>query len=57
MDALYTVKDVREYLQISQSRAYQLISTGEIPHVKIGSVLRVRGSDLAAYLESNLVKA
>ncbi len=50
--ALYTVADIQEMLKISRGRAYELVSTGEIQHVRIGKLLRVRADDLEAYLAS-----
>jgi excisionase family DNA binding protein len=49
---LYTVADIQEMLKISRGRAYELVSTGEIQHVRIGKLLRVRADDLEAYLAS-----
>ena len=49
---LYTVAEVQEILRIGKSRAYQLVQSGEIPHVRIGKLLRVRADDLERYLES-----
>jgi len=49
---LYTVAEVQGMLKIGKSRAYQLVQSGEIPHVRIGKLLRVRATDLDAYLES-----
>jgi excisionase family DNA binding protein len=49
---LYTVAEVQRMLKISRGRAYELLSTGQIPDVRIGKLLRVRGADLEAYLES-----
>ena len=48
---LYTVAEVQGMLKIGKSRAYQLVQSGEIPHVRIGKLLRVRATDLDAYLE------
>ena len=49
---LYTVAEVQEMLKIGKSRAYQLVQSGEIPHVRIGKLLRVPADDLERYLES-----
>ena len=48
---LYTVAEVQEILRIGKSRAYHLVQSGEIPHVRIGKLLRVRADDLERYLE------
>ncbi len=49
---LDTVTEVQGMLKIEKSRAYQLVQSGEIPHVRIGKLLRVRAADLDAYVES-----
>ncbi len=49
---LYTVAEVQGMLKIGKSRAYQLVQSGEIPHVRIGKLLRVRADDLERYLET-----
>ncbi len=54
---LYTVADIQEMLKISRGRAYELVQSGEIPHVRIGKLLRVRADHLEAYLESSTVSS
>lgn len=49
---LYKVKEVAEMLGIGRSKAYDLIRAGDIPAVRVGSSLRVRGEDVLAYVES-----
>ena len=49
---LYTVADIQGMLKISRGRAYELVQSGEIPHLRVGKLLRVRAADLDAYLES-----
>jgi excisionase family DNA binding protein len=51
MDRLLKVEEMQEQLNISRSFAWKLIYSGEIPHVKIGRCVRVRGSDVAAFVE------
>ncbi len=57
MEKLYSVKDVQEILGISRGHAYALLNAGEIPYVRVGKCLRVRETNLEAYLERNLVPA
>ena len=57
MEKLYSVKDLQELLGISRGHAYALLSDGEIRYLRVGKCLRVRETDLAAYLERNLVPA
>jgi excisionase family DNA binding protein len=50
-DPLLKVVDVARRLNISRSKAYQLVKSGEIPTVHIGSKLvRVREPDLQEYI-------
>jgi excisionase family DNA binding protein len=43
--------DVAELLNVSRKTAYRLIERGELSAVRIGTSVRVRPEDLAAYLE------
>jgi len=45
--------EVAALLRISRSFAYQLMQTGEIPVVRIGTACRVRQQDLEEYIEKN----
>ena len=51
MDKLLTVKDLQDRLRISRSMAWKLVYSGEIPHVKIGRCVRVRESDVLAFVD------
>ena len=48
--------EVAEILHISTSFAYTLMRRGEIPTVRIGSVVRVRPEDLERYIHEQAVK-
>ncbi|MCB2178407.1 helix-turn-helix domain-containing protein [bacterium] len=48
---LLRISQVAEALGISRSFAYNLINKGEIPHVKIGSAIRVKRDDLLSYID------
>jgi excisionase family DNA binding protein len=49
---LLRVMEVAERLQISRSKAYELIESGAMPHYRIGGSVRVAEEQLQAYLES-----
>jgi excisionase family DNA binding protein len=51
---LFSLNDVAEYLSCSRTHAHKLISNGSIPSLKLGTLRRVRKSDLDAYIESRL---
>lgn len=42
--------EVAEILKVSTAMAYTLLKRGEIPSVKIGSLVRVRRGDLERYI-------
>jgi excisionase family DNA binding protein len=46
-----TVATAADYLACSRAQVYQLISRGELPATRVGADLRVRRSDLDAYLD------
>lgn len=50
MDRLMTVKDLTEYLQLSQSSIYQLIRKSSIPVMKIGRQWRFRKEEIDKWL-------
>jgi excisionase family DNA binding protein len=45
------VPEVAEFLQIGRTRAYELVSSGEIPYVRIGRSVRVSRRELERWLE------
>jgi excisionase family DNA binding protein len=42
--------EIAEILQVSRALAYSLLQRGEIPAIRIGSVVRVRRIDLDQYI-------
>jgi excisionase family DNA binding protein len=56
MDKFYTVPEVAELLKISQSKMYRLVQKGVIPYIKIGRNVRIRESDLLAWIDQNYVQ-
>jgi excisionase family DNA binding protein len=49
---LLSLKEVGQELGMSKGWVYQRISSGEIPHVKLGHNIKVNREDLEAYLEA-----
>ena len=49
--ALLTVRQVAELLGVCTAIVYRLIDRGELAHVRVSNAIRVKGSDLAAFLE------
>ena len=44
------VRDIAKRLALSESKVYQLIRSGELPHYKLGGALRVSEEQLMDYL-------
>lgn len=51
---LLRANEVAKILNVSLALAYRLMQMGEIPCIRIGTAVRVRPEDLAAYIEANL---
>ena len=51
--AIMTVKDVAEYLRMSEAKIYKLVKEGVLPVVRIGKSWRFRKDLLDAWLESS----
>jgi len=55
-DRILTVPQIAEYLQLSKSKIYYLISRKQFPHLKLGKNVRVRESDLQKWLNQRIEK-
>jgi excisionase family DNA binding protein len=55
LDNIMTIPEVARYLKISKSKVYSLVQRRKIPHVRIGRNVRVRQSDLRAWIEKNVI--
>lgn len=44
--------EVARILNVSRSMVYQLIRSGDIPVIKVRSVLRIRPADLQSYIKN-----
>jgi excisionase family DNA binding protein len=47
-----TPQEVADHLRVSKMTVYRLLKSGEMPSVRIGRSLRVRESDLHAFLRA-----
>jgi excisionase family DNA binding protein len=52
-----TVSEVAVALRVSNMTVYRLVSSGELPAVRIGRSVRLRADDVEAYLSGRLIKA
>jgi excisionase family DNA binding protein len=48
---LLKAKEVADILQVSRSMAYRMMQREEIPTVRVGSAVRIRGSDLEEFIK------
>ena len=56
-DGLLSLNDLAQYLSCSRSYAAMLIAEGTIPSFKLGTLRRIRKSDVDAYVERQLSKS
>ncbi len=52
MDELYTVKEVSKILKVNVHKVYELINSGLLPALKLGSI-KIRRESLLRFLEEN----
>lgn len=52
----YTIREAAVILKIHRATAYRLVQRGELPVVRIGSVLRVPARELQRLLERGAVE-
>ncbi|HEY2427646.1 MAG TPA: helix-turn-helix domain-containing protein [Acidimicrobiales bacterium] len=52
-----TVAEVARSLRVSNMTVYRLISSGELPAVRVGKSYRLREEDVDAYLASRYTQA
>lgn len=51
MDILYTIEEVATYLKVDPKTVRNWIDDGKIVSIKIGRLVRIRESDLQAFIE------
>jgi excisionase family DNA binding protein len=57
MDGLMTVREVADFLRVSQDKVQDLIKSGRLPSVKIDRCRRIPRRGLAEFLATRLVGA
>lgn len=56
MEAEYiTVREIAERLNLSKSRAYQLVESGDLPCIRIGSCIRIGRAAFESWLKTKSV--
>jgi excisionase family DNA binding protein len=52
-DQIMTIKDVSDYLKLSEKTAYRLASDGKLPGFKVGGSWRFKLSDIELWIEKS----
>ena len=52
-DRLWTVAEVADHMRVSNMTVYRLIKAGELPAIRVGKNYRIRGKELADYIEDS----
>jgi excisionase family DNA binding protein len=53
----YTVAEVAQVLRVSNMTVYRLISSGQLPAVRVGKSYRLREEDVSRYLSARFIEA
>lgn len=51
MEHLMTILELREFLNISRSKAYDLVKINGFPTIKVGKSIRIYKNDLIEWLQ------
>ncbi|MCA9473537.1 MAG: helix-turn-helix domain-containing protein [Pseudomonadales bacterium] len=54
---IMTVKEVAEYLKITEKTAYRLTAEGKIPGFKVGGAWRFRRTEIETWIENQSKKS
>ena len=52
-DEILTIKEVAEYLKLSEKTAYRLASDGKLPGFKVGGSWRFKRGDIEQWIEQS----
>ena len=52
-DEILTIKEVAEYLKLSEKTAYRLASDGKLPGFKVGGSWRFKRADIEQWIEQS----
>jgi excisionase family DNA binding protein len=56
-ERLWTVSEVAEHMRVSNMTVYRLIKGGQLSALRVGKNYRIRGRELAAYLDASATNA
>ena len=51
-DQILTLKEVADYLKLTEKTAYRLVAEGKLPGFKVGGAWRFKREDLEAWIEA-----
>ncbi len=54
---LLTPREVAEVMRVSTMTVYRLIKAGDLPAIRVGKHLRIRGNDVVKFLDARVVAA
>lgn len=52
---LLTPREVAEVMRVSTMTVYRLIKSGELPAIRVGKHLRIKGNDVVLFLDARRV--
>ena len=52
---LLTPREVAEVMRVSTMTVYRLIKSGQLPAIRVGKHLRIRGNDVVEFLDARVV--
>jgi excisionase family DNA binding protein len=52
-ETMISPSELQEWLECGRSMIYKLLATGAIPNYRVGRLIRIRLSDVIAFLEEN----
>jgi excisionase family DNA binding protein len=52
---LLTPREVAEVMRVSTMTVYRLIKSGDLPAIRVGKHLRIRGNDVVKFLDARRV--
>lgn len=55
-DEILTLKELAEYLKLTEKTAYRLAAEGKLPGFKVGGSWRFKLADIEAWIEQQKIK-
>jgi excisionase family DNA binding protein len=55
-ESVLTIKQIAEYLNVTERTIYNLLQRGELPGFKVGMAWRFRKEDIDKWIQRNMMK-